>query len=40
MKSFSVTFDVENEKIANLISNEDGHLNIDEMRKKILDEAK
>lgn len=39
MKSFSITFDVDNQKIANLISSEDGTVNIEEMRKKILDEA-
>lgn len=39
MKSFSVTFDVENQKIANLINEEEGELNIEEMRKRILGEA-
>lgn len=39
MKSFSVTFDVDNEKIANLIAEENGEINIEDMRKRILDEA-
>lgn len=39
MKSFSITFDVDTEKISNLITEEDGHLNIEEMRKRILDAA-
>lgn len=39
MKSFSITFDVDTEKIANLISEEGGSVNIEEMRKKILSTA-
>lgn len=39
MKSFSITFDVDTEKIANLISEEPGSVNIEEMRKKILSTA-
>lgn len=39
MKSFSITFDVDTGKIANLISEEDGNVNIEEMRKKILSSA-
>jgi hypothetical protein len=39
MKSFSITFDVDTERIANLISEEGGSVNIEEMRKKILGSA-
>lgn len=39
MKSFSITFDVDTERIANLISEEGGSVNIEEMRKKILGNA-
>lgn len=36
MKSFSLTFGVGPEKIANIIAEEDGGINVEEMRKKIL----
>lgn len=39
MKSFSITFDVDTERIGNLISEEGGSVNIEEMRKKILNTA-
>jgi hypothetical protein len=39
MKSFSITFDVDTEKISNLISEEEGQLNIEDMRKRILGAA-
>lgn len=36
MKSFSLTFGVGSEKIASLISEEEGGINVEEIRKKIL----
>ncbi len=36
MKSFSLTFGVGPEKIANIIAEEEGNINVEDMRKKIL----
>jgi len=40
MKSFSLTFGVSSEAIADILAQEDGDVNVEELRKKILARAK